>query len=372
MKILILNWRDPQHPLAGGAEISLFHHALYWKSKGAQITWCASSYVGSKEEEYKDGISYIRKGSHFTSFIMFFMFFLKNKMQHDVIIDCFHFFPYFSIFYRDKPKVIGLINEVAGKIWFKNLFLPLAAIGFVLEPFIIRRYHNQTFITGSESARDDLLTVGLSSKRIHVIHHGFTPWKRNLNAKKRPFSLVFLARISKDKGIEDAIEVVERISKKYKNVHLTVIGKSESEQYQSHIISLIKKKKLERHCTIVGFVTENEKFSILSKTKLLIHPSIKEGWGLNVIEANSVGTPAIGYRVAGLVDSIVDGKTGKLVDQDAESLYKGTLSLLEDDVTYKKLSQEAILWSKKFSWEEAGKKSYDLINSQINKSNRNI
>ena len=365
MNILILNWRDPQHPLAGGAEISLFHHASYWKSKGAQITWCASSYKGSKGEENKDGILYIRRGSHFTSFIQFFIFFLRSKKHYDVIIDCFHFFPYFSIFYRGKPKVIGLINEVAGKIWFENLFFPLAAFGFILEPFIIRKYKKQSFITGSESARDDLLKVGLSSKKIHVIHHGFTPWKRSLVAKKIPHNLVFLARISKDKGIEDAIEVVDRISKKHKNVHLTIIGKSESEQYQDHIVNMIKKRKLGQYCKIVGFATEDQKFSILSKAKLLIHPSIKEGWGLNVIEANSVGTPAIGYRVAGLVDSIVDGKTGRLVEQNIESLYSGTLSLLEDDLTYKKMCKEAILWSKKFSWEEAGRESFKLINDQI-------
>jgi hypothetical protein len=62
---------------------------------------------------------------------------------------------------------------------------------------------------------------------------------------------------------------------------------------------------------------------------------------------------------------IVDGKISKACTQNIESLYSGTLSLLEDDLTYKKMCKEAILWSKKFSWEEAGRESFKLINGQI-------
>ena len=42
----------------------------------------------------------------------------------------------------------------------------------------------------------------------------------------------------------------------------------------------------------------------------MVHTSIREGWGLNVIEANAMGTPAIVYPVGGLVDSTVDGPIG--------------------------------------------------------------
>ncbi len=364
-RILVLNWRDPYHPLAGGAEISLNQHVKYWVKKGIDVTWCTSRYEGSLPIERRDGITFIRKGNHFTSFMIFLFYFNFHRDRYSLIIDSFHFFPYFSVFYKNKPEIVGLINEVAGKIWFKNLIFPLALIGYLLEPYIIRLYKGRTFITGSESARDDLVKIGISKKKIHVIHHGFTPSKKLQKSKKNPFGLVFLARISKDKGIEDALEVVKKISKKHKKIELTVIGKSESDKYQAYVKKLIKDKKIQKNCKIVGFVNEQEKFRILAQSKLLIHPSIKEGWGLNVIEANSVGTPAVGYKVEGLVDSVVDRETGLLVPMDIDNLYEATLSLLDNQELYEQLSRKAIGWSKKFSWSEAGKESYNLLKKRM-------
>ena len=360
-RILVLNWRDPYHPLAGGAEISLHEHVKYWIKKGMQVTWFTSSYDGAKPEETREGVLYIRRGNHFTSFILFLFYYNFRNLKFEIVIDCFHFFPYFSIFYKGKPRIVALINEVAGRIWFQNLPYPLAIIGYVAEPVILRLYNRKTFITGSQSAKNDLVKLGLESKRIKVVNHGFTPSKKNINNKKEELSLVFLARISKDKGIEDALEVLRLLLKKHKKAKLTIIGKSESPEYQKSIKKLIRKKNIQKNCIIVGFVTEKEKFEYLSKAKLLIHPSIKEGWGLNVIEANSVGTPAVGYRVAGLVDSIVDDVTGKLVDQDINSLYRATLEILEDQNLYLRLSKEAVRWSKRFSWGEAGRKSYKIL-----------
>jgi hypothetical protein len=60
MKILILNWRDPMHPLAGGAERSVLEHAKYWKNMGAEITWFASAFPGSKNRDIVSGIQIIR------------------------------------------------------------------------------------------------------------------------------------------------------------------------------------------------------------------------------------------------------------------------------------------------------------------------
>ena len=95
MNILILNWRDPKHPLAGGAEISLLEHAKYWKKKGATITWFASTFPGAKKKEQFDGISIVRKGSHYTVGFWAFYFYLTKKIKgFDIVIDCFHFLPF--------------------------------------------------------------------------------------------------------------------------------------------------------------------------------------------------------------------------------------------------------------------------------------
>ena len=123
MNILILNWRDPKHPLSGGAEEVLYYYSQYWIKKGATVTWFASAFDKGKDSEVTDGIHIIRKGSHFTVGVWAFIYFLQGSFKTvDIVLDCFHFVPYFSKLYFWRKPVVALIHEVAGKIWFQNLF----------------------------------------------------------------------------------------------------------------------------------------------------------------------------------------------------------------------------------------------------------
>jgi hypothetical protein len=89
MNILVLNWRDPKHPLAGGAEISLLHHVRYWQKKGHTITWFASGYPHAKNKEIFEGINIVRAGSHFTVSLHFFFYWMRSNFRDsDIIIDC--------------------------------------------------------------------------------------------------------------------------------------------------------------------------------------------------------------------------------------------------------------------------------------------
>jgi len=104
----------------------------------------------------------------------------------------------------------------------------------------------------------------------------------------------------------------------------------------------------------LGYVSEKEKFELLRKSWVYVICSEKEGFGISVIEANALGTPAVGYRVSGLVDSIKDGYNGLLVeDGNIEELAKVLVNLLKDDDLRKRLSENAIEWAKQFSWDKS-------------------
>src|SRR5437763_577318 len=116
MKILILNWRDIKHPLGGGAEISLFEHAQYWKRQGAEVIWFSSIFYNARAEETIKGIKMIRKGSHYTVQLRGIFYYLTGRFgKTDIVIDCFHFLPFFTPLFIDSTKTIALIHEVADK-----------------------------------------------------------------------------------------------------------------------------------------------------------------------------------------------------------------------------------------------------------------
>jgi glycosyltransferase involved in cell wall biosynthesis len=365
MNILILNWRDIKHPLAGGAEISLMKHAVYWKRHGAQVTWFSSAVKNRPVQETIDGISIVRQGSHFTVHIYAMMYYLKQQKDTvDIVIDSFHFIPFFSPLYISRKKIIALINEIAEKVWFQNLPYPIALIGYYLEPFFFKLYKSIPFISGSSSTKHDLIKVGISKSEIYVIHHGIDHPKKISEEASREFSLVFLGRISQDKGIIDALETLELVSHKFQKVSLWIIGKEERQGLLDELI--------EKHCKnstgtkerikYFGFVDDEKKFSLLQHAFVLIHPSTREGWGLNVIEANCVGTPAIGYNVSGLRDSIQDKKTGLLVaEKSPRGMADAVIKLYEKKRFYKELSNNAQKWSKQFSWDTAGEESWKII-----------
>ena len=367
MNILVLNWRDPKHPLSGGAEISLFHHVSYWQKMGYNITWFASDFNRAKKEELYQGIKIIRGGNHFTVSLYFFKQWISGKFRDtDIIIDCFHFFPFFTPLYIKDKCIIGLINEVAGNVWFDNLIFPLAFIGYKIEPFVIRLYKKKSFITGSKSALEDLVKVGIDKKRITIINHGFTPLKITRSFKKeKNKTILFLGRLAKDKGIEDALLMLELLIRDSKEIQLWVVGKFESKNYEKRLKGLISEFKVKKNCTFFGYVDEEKKAELLQRAWIMAHPSAREGWGLNVIEANSVGTPVVGYNVPGLRDSIIDNKTGLLVDPDAISLADGVEKLLEDKKLLKSLSEEAKKWAKTFSWDKSGRESYAFLAKTI-------
>jgi len=369
LKILVLNWRDPKHPLSGGAEISLFHHVSYWQKKGYSVTWFSSSFNNSKSEEIYKGIKIVRAGSHFTVSLQFFIQWMKGRFRDaDIIIDCFHFFPFFTPLYVREKLIIGLINEIAGNVWFDNLVLPLAFMGFKVEPFIIRLYKKLNFITGSKSASEDLQGVGISKKQIEVINHGFNQLVVIKKVpKEKNKTILFLGRLAKDKGIEDALLMLELLIRDDKEVKLWVVGKFESKNYEKRLKKLISEFKVKKNCVFFGYVDEEMKAELLQRAWVMAHPSAREGWGLNVIEANSVGTPVVGYNVQGLRDSIINNKTGLLVEPDAISLADGVEKLLEDKKLLQQFSVEAKKWSKTFSWEKSGRESFEFINKCFEK-----
>jgi glycosyltransferase involved in cell wall biosynthesis len=90
--------------------------------------------------------------------------------------------------------------------------------------------------------------------------------------------------------------------------------------------------------------------TLLASAALFLMASVREGWGLVVTEANSVGTPAIVYDRPGLRDSTLHEQTGLLTDPSPQALAAGIRRALMDTTLYHSLSAGAAAWSAEFTW----------------------
>lgn len=103
----------------------------------------------------------------------------------------------------------------------------------------------------------------------------------------------------------------------------------------------------------------------MKKAHVLLVPGIREGWGRVVIEANALGTPAIGYNVPGLRDSIKHRYNGLLCDPNPKAMSEALRVLHEDEELKRRLSENALKWAKRFSWDESAEKFERVLNSSV-------
>jgi glycosyltransferase involved in cell wall biosynthesis len=96
---------------------------------------------------------------------------------------------------------------------------------------------------------------------------------------------------------------------------------------------------------------EDDKDAVLRDSHLLLHTSVREGWGLNVIEANAMGTPAAVYPVAGLRESTLHDRTGVVAARETPAaLAEEIVRLATDDARYQRYRHGAWERAKTMHW----------------------
>lgn len=372
MNILIFSWRDPKHPNAGGAEQVMHEHMKGWVEAGHNVTFFASRIMGSLvKEETIDGVKVVRRGlQYFGVQIAGFFYYLRNSNKFDLVVDQFHGLPFFTPLYVAKPK-LAVIQEVAGKVWLKNdLWRPLnwivGVMGYLGEPFLFLLYRKIPFMTGSESARNSLMKVGIPKRNITIVQHGVIVKRpRSMPSKEKVKTVMFLGSISMDKGIDQALLTFGRLNEMGR-FNFWIVGKA-SLGYKDYITTVTKELGLTGNLTFFGFVDQRKKFELLARAHVMINPSVLEGWGLVNIEANAMGTPVVAYNSPGLTDSVKNGINGVICKENSpNSMAKSVFDLIRDKARYRKLCLGAVSWSKKFTWDISKKLSLQLIKKVVN------
>src|SRR6202012_3948492 len=138
------------------------------------------------------------------------------------------------------------------------------------------------------------------------------------NPPQSPLRLICVSRVEPNKRGDHAIRTVKLLAERNIPAQLKIVGDGES---KAGLEQLTKNLGLSDCVHFTGWLSEAAKYTELQNAHFLIHTSLREGWGLNVIEANAMGTPAAVYPVGGLVDSTVPNQTGLITSAETpESL----------------------------------------------------
>jgi len=323
LRILILNWHDLAHPLAGGAEVYTHHVANEWIKMGHDVTLFCASVDGLPENQNISGLKIIRRGGKYSVYREAKKFYrTEGRGNFDLVVDEINTRPFGAPKWVKDAQVIALIHQVCREIWFYQVNFPMAIFGrYVLEPYWLSKYRDVLTITVSDSSMNSLEMYGL--KKVVVVPEGFERSNTSETREKAEVpTLVFVGRLSPNKRPIDAIKAFELLRKKLPNSTLKIIGTGPLEKKI--------RKRLPTGAQLLGKLSEDEKIFHVSSAHALIATSIREGWGLVVTEASLVGTTSIAYDVPGLRDS-VKSSNGILCAPNVKSLYKEILRFLNTD-----------------------------------------
>jgi len=158
----------------------------------------------------------------------------------------------------------------------------------------------------------------------------------NIGSTRISNSLFFLGRLDSRKGIDFLIKAIPYVKKRLQNVQLFIGGEG---ILKPHLKTFVKNNQLENNVRFLGTIEDEKLNEWYNKVKVVVIPSVFEGFGLTAIEAMACGTPVIATDADALRDVVNNGVNGLLVHyNDVKGLQNSILDVLTNKNKWSLLS----------------------------------
>jgi glycosyltransferase involved in cell wall biosynthesis len=306
--VLLVNWRDTRHPEGGGSERYVERMAEGLARRGYDVTVQCAAHRNAPDDETVAGVRFRRRGGRYTVYAWALVAIARTHA--DLVVDVQNGVPFFSRLVARGP-VLVLVHHVHREQWRAVLGPVLGRVGWFIESRLAPMlYRKCRYLTVSEMTRTELARLGVSTTRTTVVHNGLDPVPRTRAERDPDPTLVLVGRLVPHKQVEHAIDAVARLASRWPKLRLEVVGDG---WWLENLRQHAELREVQDRVTLHGWVDEQDKHEIIARAWLHVCPSVKEGWGVAIMEAAGHGVPSIAYRAAGgVAESIVDGQTGLL------------------------------------------------------------
>lgn len=350
LRVLFLNWRDTRHPEGGGSEVYVENVARSLAAAGHDVTIFCAMYEGAAPQEVVDGVRFVRAGSKLSVYAEAVRRVRAKAFGDlDVIIDVQNGIPFMSRAAARGTPVVVLVHHVHREQWPVVYDRVRARIGWWIESVLAPRlYRNCTYVAVSERTRAELGELGVDPDRIHVIHNGIEQ-APGLDVERSGLPhIAVVGRLVPHKRVEHVLRAAAILRRRHPGLRISVVGDGWWSDRLQQVADTLGVSDL---VDFLGFVDEKTKHRVYASASLLALPSLKEGWGIVVMEAATHGVPTVAYRNAGgVAESILDGRTGVLVDGEVNDYARAIDTLLSDPEHSASLGEAARKRAEEFTW----------------------
>ncbi|MDR6985814.1 glycosyltransferase involved in cell wall biosynthesis [Paenarthrobacter nitroguajacolicus] len=352
-RILVLNWRDIRHSQAGGAEQYMHEISHRWVRSGAEVTWFTSREAHQPAEDVIDGIRMVRSGGPLSLYGKAALRMLRTRSGFDAVVDCQNGIPFFSpLFLPREMPIVQLIHHVHQDQFRTRFSAPMAAVGRLLESTGAKAVYGRRAIAAvSPSTRLELRKLGFAGA-IHVVPNGTIDVPKTVGPRDPEPTVVVVSRLVPHKRLDLLLGQLALAAASIPKLRLEIVGDGPE---RPRLQQLAMDLGLDDTVTFHGYQPNHVRDSMLNRAWLTVSTSASEGWGCSVIEAAAWGVPCLALRVPGIRDSVVDGRTGWLVDTAAGfgPALVDALTTLSEQRAAGDMSARCQEWARCFTWDRS-------------------
>ncbi|MDL4814567.1 glycosyltransferase family 4 protein [Actinomadura opuntiae] len=371
LRLAVVNWRDPWHPAAGGAERYAWEIARRTAEQGARVHFVTSRAPGQRREERVDGVDVVRLGGRFTVYPLVLLWLLRRRLGRgggfDAVIDCQNGIPFFTPWALPRRvPVFCVVHHVHDAQFGVHFPAWMAWIGRMLEGPVSRRaYRRHAFVVVSPSTlRAVRGRLGWTGP-VYVVPNGSgaPPPVHGAVPTGRP-QLVCVTRLVPHKRLDLLLDLARVLADRHPGLRLHIVGTGPEE---AALAKGITERGLDGVAVAHGYVTERVKAALVAASDLHLSTSQGEGWGLSVIEAAALGVPTVAYDVDGLRDAVRDGVTGWLVGpgEDPSEVVERALKDLDEPGRRAETAARCRAWAGEFDWARTAARMADLVEAAV-------
>jgi glycosyltransferase involved in cell wall biosynthesis len=245
---------------------------------------------------------------------------------------------YPQIMLRAQPDVVHAHGGPGGVLIWKHLAVPLVYTAHhtyrqAYSPRSVKRwltgvearsYQQAAMVLPvSRSTANSLLEMGVPASRIEVLPNGVDPVDVP-GVDHEGGRVLFVGRLEKEKGVSEALSVLESLTRNDRGVRGVIVGSGRLQQ-DVRRAAVASRGRIE----YLGSLDREALNREYARAAVLLMPSRFEGLGMVALEAQSAGTPVVGYDVDGLRDAVGDG--GVLVPAGNAAAMRGAVAALLGD-----------------------------------------
>jgi glycosyltransferase involved in cell wall biosynthesis len=177
-----------------------------------------------------------------------------------------------------------------------------------------------------ERAKIRIVPNGVDPQRFRPAN-GCEKVKHSLGIDKKQ-CVLFVGRLIPRKGLPYLIEAAKRIVKERSETAFIIVGNG---PLKNHLHGYLEKIGLSGNFVFLGDVNDNMLPIIYNCADVFTLPSIQEGQGIALLEAQATAKPVVAFNVGGVNEALVDKESGLLIKPDSNELADAILKLLDDE-----------------------------------------